>query len=169
MKKHLLKNFFLALILFPASYLTASHGAAAEESEIGSLAVVAAARPYACDHCDKSFRTRSKLERHLTSHDGDKKLTCPKCDRRFACADSVRLHLIRHKDQNRTNVCRICNARFFFPNELEKHQRVHDGKKPFSCEHCDTEFTTFQNLCKHKKSRRERGICPKKRRRPDHK
>ena len=159
MKKHLLKNLFLALILFPASYLTASQ----EGYEAGALAVVAAAIAYKCDQCEKSFSKESKLERHLVSHATERNFECSQCGNHFKSSYDLERHIRRHDDVNRTNVCTICSKAFFKPSELEDHRRVHDGKKLFSCKNCGFEFARKSALCKHTRKKRDNGgICPRK-------
>ncbi|XP_073321629.1 uncharacterized protein [Pagrus major] len=57
---------------------------------------------YKCGTCEKTFRYKSKLQRHLIVHTGEKPYLCTTCGKRF-CDNPA----------------------------LKKHMRIHTGEKPF--------------------------------------
>ncbi|KAF2120790.1 hypothetical protein BDV96DRAFT_484860 [Lophiotrema nucula] len=77
-----------------------------------------------CEACEKDFKQRSKLNRHLLGHAGYRPYACSfaGCDKTFA-----------------TNQAK------------ENHERVHTGDKPYKCEHpgCDYRTTTHTQLQTH--------------------
>lgn len=43
----------------------------------------------------------------------------------------------RSKYQDRKHVCHECGKSFIYKSNLENHERIHSGEKPFACEICD--------------------------------
>ena len=65
--------------------------------------------PIKCDICDKAFREKSKLNKHIDAvHEEKKPFTSAQCEAKFA----KKSHLDEHVSS------------------------VHDRKKPFECEIC---------------------------------
>merc|ERR1711874_808575 len=54
--------------------------------------------------------------------------------------------------------CENCRARFLTKGDLERHQRVHNGDKPFPCDLCGKTFTRQQSLNEH--MNRHYGLRP---------
>ena len=76
--------------------------------------------PYSCMHCDKSFLEKSKLQRHILSHTGEKPFKCSQCDKPFT---------------------QKCN--------LNRHLRVHTGYNAFTCSQCNKTFALKSNYDSH--------------------
>ena len=45
--------------------------------------------------------------------------------------------------------CTVCDQRFKYKSEQERHFLVHSGEKPFKCHDCGTEFSKKSNLNAH--------------------
>jgi uncharacterized Zn-finger protein len=75
-----------------------------------------------CGICQKSFKEKSKLIRHMLVHTGEKPHQCSYCSKRFSV------------DYN-----------------LRTHMRIHTGEKPFDCnfQGCFKAFTQSGNLKAH--------------------
>ena len=53
----------------------------------------------------------------------------------------------RHIDRSRFGqVCRHCNKSFQKPSQLERHERIHTGEKPYKCNQCDRAFNQKGSL-----------------------
>lgn len=48
--------------------------------------------------------------------------------------------------------CAYCSMRFYAPNQLRGHQRLHTNEKPYSCKHCSKQFNHKWNLDIHSRS-----------------
>lgn len=57
---------------------------------------------YTChwDHCDRTFRSRQKVLRHLQSHTGHRPFVCPVCEQAFGEAAPLAAHMRRHAQES---------------------------------------------------------------------
>lgn len=51
---------------------------------------------FECIICNKSFRSKSKLNLHKNTHENEKKYQCDICDKRFLRVDGKRIHMRTH-------------------------------------------------------------------------
>ena len=49
-------------------------------------------KPFACQHCEKSFTTEKLLEIHTRKHTGEKPYQCELCSRRFTLVTQLKVH-----------------------------------------------------------------------------
>ncbi|XP_055530426.1 zinc finger protein 62 homolog [Wyeomyia smithii] len=138
-------------------------------------------RPFSCSHCDKSFRTSTKLRIHVNGvHLKVRKYTCDICGKKFLDSGNLRNHKVTHDGerkhmcdyagcgksfrlpgtltvhkkshiQDKTFICDICSKAFLYKWLLVKHIRTHTGEKPYECEVCHKRFTTSTHMHTHKK------------------
>lgn len=74
-------------------------------------------KPFQCNICNKKFKLKGSLQKHLRIHSGEKLFHCDTCNRNF----SQKGH-------------------------LEEHIRIHSGERPFHCNICDRKFTLKSGL-----------------------
>ena len=79
-----------------------------------------------CPECNKNFKEKHKLKRHMMVHTGEKPFPCYMCGKKFSLEYNLRTHY-----------------------------RIHTGEKPFLCEYpqCGKSFTQSGNLKTHAKSK----------------
>lgn len=107
--------------------------------------------PLKCTMCGQTYRTSSKLQRHIRVHSGERPYTCHICGRRFSRSDHLKQHSKVHLHHRTKNTCRICNARFVGSHLLKAHLRSHGIKNVQTCTTCGEAFENSIELEKHKK------------------
>ena len=53
-------------------------------------------KPYACDHCAKSFNTQQCLSHHIRTHTGEKPYACDHCGKSFTTQQMLSYHIRTH-------------------------------------------------------------------------
>lgn len=106
------------------------------------------------EHCDKSFKRRSDMLRHMRIHSGDRPYLCthPGCGKSFIQRSALSVHARVHTGE-KPHTCEYphCGKLFADSSSLARHRRTHTGSRPFKCEEpgCDKEFTRRGNLNSH--------------------
>ncbi|RVE48085.1 hypothetical protein evm_007272 [Chilo suppressalis] len=143
-------------------------------------------RPYACEHCDKRFRTKimalqhkrqvhdkekshmcqycSKsffkkyhLQIHLRSHTKEKPYECPDCGKFFSSVTVLKNHRMLHKDTKSYN-CSLCDMTFARPGYLRTHMISHTKIKKYPCKYCGVKFGRSDHRKRHEYTAHERQL-----------
>ncbi|XP_049296108.1 zinc finger protein 287-like [Anopheles funestus] len=129
-----------------------------------------------CMFCDKTYRGRNTLRRHLRIHFNIKNYSCAVCKRTFHDKTSLRIHVSRHSDTKpfqcdhcdrsyysktelkqhcvakhgiRKHICEVCNKRFPSRTTLQDHAQVHASERTYVCSTCGKSFKRNRNLVRH--------------------
>ena len=116
---------------------------------------------YVCDVCDRAFKDKEMLLKHLTCHIEEKPHECLECGKKFTKANQLKEHRKRHFEEGNYE-CQFCNKKFFSPNKLREHIRIHTGETPLKCNICGKGFKRHSNLSEHKKIHEVREVKPAK-------
>ncbi|XP_069030147.1 zinc finger protein 771-like [Embiotoca jacksoni] len=108
----------------------------------------AADRPYACSICNKNFRIKSILTRHMKTHTGEKPYSCVVCGKSFIQRSYLQTHMNSHSGQ-KPYTCSFCGRGFTQVGNMNAHIRIHTGEKPHSCTDCGKNFREKADLIKH--------------------
>ncbi|XP_028249942.1 transcriptional regulator CRZ2-like [Parambassis ranga] len=80
-----------------------------------------------------------------------KSYVCQTCAKVFYGLSNLEAHERVHTGEKPFR-CDTCGKRFSEAGNLKKHQRVHTGEKPFSCDQCGKRFAWICNLRTHQQS-----------------
>ncbi|XP_009072362.1 PREDICTED: zinc finger protein 770 [Acanthisitta chloris] len=87
-------------------------------------------KTHTCESCNKTFQSRSKLERHFLIHTGQKPFKCSSCGKSFRQSAHLKIHQVTHTEERPFQCC-FCQKRFKTQSELKKHKQVHARNKTF--------------------------------------
>lgn len=77
---------------------------------------------FPCQQCNKEFKTKQCLKRHISRHLGVKLHVCSYCNKRFNDKSNLKRHVVTHINL-RKFVCDVCNQPFFRKEVMELHKR----------------------------------------------
>uniref|UniRef100_A0AAG5DFU7 C2H2-type domain-containing protein n=1 Tax=Anopheles atroparvus TaxID=41427 RepID=A0AAG5DFU7_ANOAO len=103
---------------------------------------------YACQYCTRSFSDRSSLRLHEFRHSTVKAFNCNHCDRSYYSQAELKQHLV-FQHEERKFVCPVCSAKFPSKTILNDHSRVHMTDRPYICNICGYSFKRNRNLTRH--------------------
>ncbi|OWR50022.1 putative zinc finger protein 99 [Danaus plexippus plexippus] len=111
-----------------------------------------------CADCDKTFSHRAGLMNHrLTFHEYQNKFPCNVCNKIFRWKTSLKRHLKKHnesKDNRSKAFCAKCDIVFSSVCSLQRHLRnslkhVTSDQLKFICDHCNHRFADKTKLRDH--------------------
>ena len=102
-------------------------------------------------HCDRTFSTKSNMERHL---DAENLIKCEYCRFDLRGERNYQTHMNRlHEEDMKKPRCEICQSEFKGEKSLKQHLRKHDPNNgKFQCEVCKIYFTQKHSMQRHKKT-----------------
>ncbi|XP_022115566.2 zinc finger protein 320 isoform X2 [Pieris rapae] len=111
-------------------------------------------RPYPCDVCGKTFRTKQVMMFHK-SHTKEKPYECTECGKRYATSTSLKNHRMLH-NASKEYACKLCEMSFTLQRYLDRHMIVHTKEKKYPCSYCGVCFLRSDHRNRHQKTAHER-------------
>lgn len=105
---------------------------------------------YACDICQKVFKSNIGLSRHKQIHK-TKQYGCDVCGKTFRRQSSLHNHSVIHTEDSPFK-CPICGKFSKSKERATMHMKTHSGDKPYHCSICGRNFTQMGNLRTHIKT-----------------
>ncbi len=95
-------------------------------------------RPHVCQVCQKTFRTQSQMEDHVsTVHPGTRPYACHLCPFAFAEKCNLKAHINEVHEKLRPHKCDMCTDRVFARNaDVKRHKK----NTHYFCVDCNTQF-----------------------------
>ncbi|XP_058166468.1 zinc finger protein 551-like [Anopheles ziemanni] len=103
---------------------------------------------YNCRHCTRSFSDRSSLRLHEIRHSAVKSFNCEHCERSYYSLSELKQHYVLQHEE-RKFACTICLAKFPLKSILNDHSLVHKPERPYVCNICGCSFKRNRNLVRH--------------------
>ncbi|XP_063696165.1 zinc finger protein 708-like [Culicoides brevitarsis] len=104
-------------------------------------------RSYICDLCNKSFKEKQTLRKHLNLHMKVKEYPCKHCDKIYYSQSSLILHYRSHSSEP----CPVCH-KVLKSYSLPYHMAQHSTETRFQCPICNKiKFPTESSLKQHLK------------------
>lgn len=116
-------------------------------------------RPFECDVCKRTYRTKDNIVVHMKIHKTSRNYPCQLCSMSFLFATELRQHLRKHLT-NHPFICDICAAGFKSHANLRSHRRSHNVETPLKCDACDGLFLTNTSLTLHKRTHTGKVLLP---------
>ena len=84
-------------------------------------------KPFTCTVCDKGFKQKGEMKRHMDIHKGE--TTCTVCAKVFSRKSSLKLHM-ETVEQKQIFTCTVCGKELGRKSSLQKHmKKTHIGEE----------------------------------------
>ncbi|XP_069472950.1 zinc finger protein 142 isoform X2 [Ambystoma mexicanum] len=117
-------------------------------------------KPHKCAYCDFSTTRRYRLEAHESLHTGVGRIACDVCNQTFGTNSKLRIHKLRVHEKKPTHFCSLCDYSGYNQNDINRHLKsCHNGQLTFTCTQCEAGFSSETALKQHCLRRHEEKVC----------
>ena len=109
---------------------------------------------FPCPFCDKCFKRRPDVKRHINLHTGAKSYSCNLCFESFGTTGHLESHRVKVHALKKDIICTACFESFKTKKELSQHMKnAHSLEvNTWSCELCNIKFDTKKEVQNHDKT-----------------
>ena len=106
---------------------------------------------YPCPKCENKYKCKKILDDHIKKKHVEKTECCDECGSKFATTAILKCHKMTHiTDPSLFQYsCTICQKRFKHKKDMEDHNNIHTGEKPFHCNDCGMDFRQRNSITRH--------------------
>ena len=105
--------------------------------------------PFDCEFCDKTFKNKEQLEKHLKTHSFKKVFKCENCS--FLGSNELCLNVHEGKEHSEEYECGLCDFKAGSLENLETH--LHTCEIYTCCHYLDNNCRTVTDIKKHLKEK----------------
>ena len=117
-------------------------------SERPAITTTSQGQQFVCDVCNKTFRRKAYLRKHMNNHNDDRPYPCQYCGKVFRSLTNRAKHVLNHAVGPKSFTCNVCGNGFANKGSLDRHSRIHTGEI-YSCKHCSSTFYSSPGLTRH--------------------
>ena len=110
---------------------------------------------YDCDMCEKRYKHKSHLNRHIKSTHENVRYNCDQCDKSYSTKTDLRCHIQIVHEKVRYK-CEECDLSLINKRNLYVHVKAVHQKFRYNCDKCEKTFSTQEYLKTHIKSAHEK-------------
>lgn len=99
---------------------------------------------FECKVCKMRFNLKSHLKRHEFTHLKERPFICQLCGNSFKTKEGLGFHMKRHDGSMKKFACTQCSFKFVSKNRLQVHMLTHSGA--VSSEHSQSNLNVFLNF-----------------------
>ena len=103
--------------------------------------------PFICNICGATTKFKASMDEHQRRHYDERPFKCTECSHTSISATNLAQHKMIHKE--RAFQCGVCQKKFVYKFQLNRHSAIHTGEKKFACSHCAYTCNVSSNLNKH--------------------
>ena len=107
--------------------------------------------------CSKIFKNKAGLRAHKSAVCAEKNYACDVCDKKFKTKDQLNTHVSTRFTQDSIDICYACGITFTQKNNWTKHMNIYHLPQNFKCNHCPKSSIDKKALKKCLKVRQKLG------------
>lgn len=107
---------------------------------------------FKCPECDKMLSTSYCFKNHLRIHTNERPYICFFCNKSFRIYSGIVRHIQGTHLQLKKFTCEICNSKFTSRDNLRQHSFLHADDKPYVCDICGKGFKQKASLFLHSRT-----------------
>lgn len=123
---------------------------------------------FKCSQCQKTFKRKNGLIKHMEVHSGLNLYRCQECNKYFTQFEFLLKHMQNvHKKEKpyhesvikkKQFQCYFCEKAFDLVSALMRHEALHKGEEPFKCNKCQLSFPQKSDWSEHMRTNHIPGI-----------